>query len=158
MENVRWFGDVGLPDVGEVGGKGANLGELTRAGLEVPPGYVVTAGAYLSVMEEAGTRARLRELMGAEDPGDTGALASAAVAAQRLVQETPLLPEVAEAITKAYTQLGSEVSVAVRSSATAEDAGDTSFAGMNATFTNVSGADQLLERVRDCWASLYGER
>ncbi|MDP3894679.1 phosphoenolpyruvate synthase [Nocardioides sp.] len=158
MESVRWFGDVGLADVGEVGGKGANLGELTRAGLEVPGGYVVTAGAYLSVMEQSGTRARLGELMAAADPGDAVSLASAAAEAQRLVQATPIPPDVAESITKAYADLGSDTSVAVRSSATAEDAGDTSFAGMNATFTNVSGADQLLERVRDCWASLYGER
>lgn len=158
MEIVRWFEDVGLADVSDVGGKGANLGELTRAGLPVPPGYVVTAGAYLAAMEHGGTRARLRELLDAADPGDAAALATAASAAQRLIQETPIPPDLADAVIKAYGELGSDVVVAIRSSATAEDAADTSFAGMNATFTNVSGSDELMERVRDCWASLYGER
>jgi len=158
MKIVRWFDEIGLADVNELGGKGANLGELTRAGLPVPRGYVITAGAYLAAMEADGTRARLQDLLGAADPSEAAALATAAAAAQRLVRDAPVPPDMADAVIKACVELGSGVSVAVRSSATAEDAGDTSFAGMNATFTNVSGPEELMERVQDCWASLYGER
>ena len=96
--------------------------------------------------------------MGRTDPGDPDALAAAATDAQRLVLETPVPAMLADAVVKAYQELGHDVRVAVRSSGTSEDAGDTSFAGMNATFTNVCGATDLLGRLQDCWASLYGER
>jgi pyruvate,water dikinase len=158
MQIIRWFDELSLSDVDEVGGKGANLGELTRAGFPVPTGFVVTSSAYLAAMEGSGARARLSDLMARTDPGDPAALSSASAAAQDLVHASPLPEEVERAVVKACHELGDDVSVAVRSSGTSEDAGDTSFAGMNATFTNVVGPDQVLDRIRACWASLYGER
>ena len=158
MEPVRWFDDIGLADVDQVGGKGANLGELTRAGLPVPRGFVVTSGAFLEAIALSGVRDRLRELVSEVAPDDAGALSRAAEAAQELVRSTPVPGRIGEAVIKAYHELGDRLRVAVRSSATAEDAGDTSFAGMNATFTNVTGDAEVLARLSDCWASLYGER
>ncbi|KRE92263.1 phosphoenolpyruvate synthase [Nocardioides sp. Soil774] len=158
MDTIRWFEDLSLADVDAAGGKGANLGELTRAGFPVPRGFVVTSSAYLSAVEESGARRQLVDLMSGVAPGDPVALAGAAAHAQDLVRASAVPPEVEGALVEAYLLLGDEVSVAVRSSGTSEDAGDTSFAGMNATFTNVVGAAALVERVRDCWVSLYGER
>ncbi len=158
MEIIRWFQELRLTDVDAAGGKGANLGELTSAGFPVPPGFAVTAQAYLESIDSAGVRDRLRELTLKVDPEDPAALASAARQAQELVRGTPLPTPVEEAVGKAYQELGDGVRVAVRSSGTTEDAGDTSFAGMNATFTNVTGVQEVLARIRDCWASLYGER
>lgn len=158
METVRWFDDIGLADVEQVGGKGANLGELRRAGLPVPRGFVVTSGAFLEAIALSGARDRLRALIQDVAPDDSEALARAAEAAQGLVRSTPVPRQIGEAVVKAYLELGDRCRVAVRSSATAEDAGDTSFAGMNATFTNVTGRAEVLARLSDCWASLYGER
>jgi pyruvate,water dikinase len=158
MDTIRWFDDVRLTDVDEVGGKGANLGELTGAGFPVPHGFVVTSGAFLEALDLSGARTRLRELMERTEPGDPASLAAAATTAQQLVHDTPVPAALSEAVRKAYQELGDDVPVAVRSSGTSEDAGDTSFAGMNATFTNVVGVDDLLTRLRDCWVSLYGER
>ncbi len=158
MDTIRWFEDLHLADVDVAGGKGANLGELTSGGFPVPRGFVVTSGAYLDSIERSGARDVLRDLVARTDPSDAQALAAAATEAQRLVSRTPVPDEVGRAVLQAYDRLGADVRVAVRSSGTSEDAGDTSFAGMNATFTNVRGAADLLDRVRDCWASLYGER
>jgi pyruvate,water dikinase len=153
---IAWFDQLGREDGPRAGGKGANLGELTRAGLPVPPGFVILAGAYLEAMDAAGVRAELRDLATAGDePGARHAAAERAIA---LVQGAGV-PEVLGAdIAAAYARLGRDVRVAVRSSATAEDTAGTSFAGMNQTFTNVEGEAELLDRLRDCWASLYGPR
>jgi pyruvate,water dikinase len=158
METIRWFDELQLSDVGDVGGKGANLGELTQAEFPVPKGFVVTSGAYLETMDLSGARTRLSDLISRTDPDDPAALADAAKKAQQLVRESEMPELIAETVVKAYQELGDDVRVAVRSSGTSEDAGDTSFAGMNATFTNVLGSADLLARIRDCWASLYGER
>lgn len=157
MQAIRWFDQIGLNDVGQVGGKGANLGELTRAGLPVPPGFVITSNAYLDAIERTGARTDLQKIIADVDADDPASLSSAAKAARTVIKGSPLPPDVAAAVVAAYRKLGG-VRVAVRSSGTNEDAGDTSFAGMNATFTNVAGEAELLDRVVDCWASLYGER
>ncbi|MGJ0558353.1 phosphoenolpyruvate synthase [Methylocystis sp.] len=157
MIPVLWFDEISLDDVLAVGGKGANLGELTRAGLPVPRGFVVTSDAFLDALERSGGRDRLNQLMSEVDPGDPVSLAEGASAAQELLRSTPVPEQTAAAVLKAYHELGHDVRVAVRSSGTTEDAGDSSFAGMNATFTNV-GPGELLARIQDCWASLYGER
>jgi hypothetical protein len=158
MEAIRWFEEIGLTDVGLVGGKGANLGELTAAGLPVPPGFVVTADAYLEAVAESGARARLARLLGGLNADDHASLAETHQAARAEILATTIPAETADAIADAYRRLGDDVAVAVRSSGTTEDAGDSSFAGMNASFTNVIGLPNLLARVKDCWASLYGER
>jgi pyruvate,water dikinase len=158
MEAIRWFGEIGLTDVGLVGGKGANLGELTTAGLPVPPGFVVTAAAYLEAISGSGARARLARLLSELNADDPSSLAETQRAARKEIMATPIPAEIADAIENAYRAIGHDVAVAVRSSGTTEDAGDNSFAGMNASFTNVIGLPNVLTRVKDCWASLYGER
>jgi pyruvate,water dikinase len=158
VELVRWFEQIRLADVGLVGGKGANLGEMAVAHLPVPPGFVVTSDAYRYAVTSAGVDGPLAAVLAgviAEDPAD---LTRAANEAQRLVRSINLPADLASAILDAYHRLGEGAPVAVRSSGTGEDAGDTSFAGMNATFTNVAGDDDVLTNVVDCWASLYGAR
>lgn len=153
---VLWLDDVRAADLETVGGKGASLGELTGAGLPVPPGFVVTAGTYRAFIEEAGID---EELFGAMDvdPEDSAALKEASERAHELILETPFPEEVREEILAAYEELGEDTFVAVRSSATAEDLPDASFAGQQETFLNVQG-EKLLERVKECWASLFSQR
>jgi len=157
---VSWFDEVGGDDVTTVGGKGANLGELTRAGLPVPPGFVVTADAFRRAMDEGGVRAdlqrRFAEALATVD--DPAALAASARDLQALVRKAGVPPSVAAAVLDAYHRMGDAVPVAVRSSATAEDTAGTSFAGMHETFANVVGDDAVLSHLVDCWASLFGER
>ncbi len=153
---VRRFAEIGKTDTRLAGGKGANLGELARAAFPVPPGFIVTADAYLQSMAAAGVRERLVEL--AKTPTqDDAALARVAAELKQIVREAGPTDQVRDAVARAYQELG-DVRVAVRSSATSEDAAGTSFAGMNETFTNVSGLEQLLERLVDCWASVWGKR
>ncbi|MFB6157035.1 MAG: phosphoenolpyruvate synthase [Haloferacaceae archaeon] len=154
---VVWLDDVRAGDLSRVGGKAASLGELTAAGLPVPPGFVVTADTYRTFIEEAGIDAELFDAMDV-DPEDSAALEAAHERAHELITDTPLPETVREEILAAYRSLGDgEAFVAVRSSATAEDLPDASFAGQQETFLNVTG-DDLLERVRECWASLFSQR
>ena len=155
---VRSFAQLRKGDTEIAGGKGANLGELTAAGLPVPPGYVVTAQAYLRALDEAGTRDALLEIVARLDANDAGALERAAERLQQLVNRTPVPAAIASAIIDAYRALGENVRVAVRSSATMEDTAGTSFAGMNETFTNVTGERELLAAIVRCWASVWGKR
>ncbi len=158
---VRMFTRLGREDVDYAGGKGANLGELTRAGLPVPPGFVIGAPAYASFCADTGLRRRLSELLDGLDVEDTDALQAAAEAARALFDQTPVPEPLALEIRSAYQRLAGEdpqTSVAVRSSATAEDTASTSFAGMNETFLNVSGTNAVIDAVRRCWRSLFGAR
>ncbi|MCA9615126.1 MAG: phosphoenolpyruvate synthase, partial [Myxococcales bacterium] len=155
---VRGFGELSLADTDVAGGKGANLGELTRAKLPVPGGYVVTAAAYLEAVEQAGLRAMLAETARSLRDGDAKAFEEASALLRARFAGVVVPDVVRGAVLEAYAALGSNVRVAVRSSATAEDSADASFAGMNATFTNVTGPDALLARVVDCWASLWSAR
>ena len=150
--------EVGGGDVGLVGGKGANLGELIRAGFPVPPGFVVTAAAYLTAMDRAGIRAQLLEAARSAGSGSPDQLAERAAALAAQVRAAGMPEDLRAAILGAYHALGPSVRVAVRSSATMEDAAGTSFAGMHETFTNVEGDEQLLTRISDCWASVFGAR
>ncbi|HSP29822.1 MAG TPA: PEP/pyruvate-binding domain-containing protein, partial [Ilumatobacteraceae bacterium] len=149
--------DVGIGDVELVGGKGANLGEMIAAGFPVPPGFVVTADAYLDAMERAGLRHELAESARRAAGLTPEELAETARQDRASVRNATLPSELADDVLARLEALGPNVRVAVRSSATAEDSTDTSFAGMNETFTNVRGPD-LVERITDCWASLFGER
>ena len=152
------FDELGVGDVAVAGGKGANLGELSGAGFRVPPGFVVGAPAYLRAMDEGGVRAEISRLERSIDVDDAAALDEGSARLQELVRKAGLPAPLRSELLDAYHRLGASVSVAVRSSATAEDAADMSFAGMNSTFTNVRGDDDLCERVVDCWASLFGRR
>ena len=152
------FDQISLADAPAVGGKGANLGEMANAGFPVPAGFVVRAEAYLDAIDAAGVRDELQSLRSDLDATDDAALAAVSEKSRAIVRGLTLPEPTAAAIREAYERLGADVNVAVRSSGTAEDSGETSFAGMNETFTNVCGVDAVLKRVVDCWASLYGER
>lgn len=143
--------------MGSVGGKGANLGELVAAGFPVPDGFVVTAQAYLAAMDAAGVRRDLMERFSAIDTEDPTALRQASLALTDMVLGAPMPESLAAEIAEACGQLG-DGPVAVRSSATSEDSAGTSFAGMHLTITDVVGADAIIDAVRRCWASLFGER
>ncbi len=154
---VLGLSSVGTSDVGSVGGKGANLGEMLAQGFPVPDGFVVTASAYLRSIEEAGVRDRLRAITNEAARSSPARLAVLAEEARRLIASVDVPDDLVAAITSAYTQWCEGHRVAVRSSATAEDTAETSFAGMNESFTNVIDVD-LIERITDCWVSLFGER
>lgn len=157
MPAIRWFDELSIHDIPQAGGKGANLGELTRAGIAVPPGFVIAADAYLAAMDEGGVRTELLTIERDVPGDDAGVVEAAADRLQSLVRKAAVPDRLRADILAAYTRLGSGP-VAVRSSATAEDTAGTSFAGMNATFTNVQGDEALVAAVVDCWASLYGTR
>jgi pyruvate,water dikinase len=161
IDPVRRFSELRKGDVDYAGGKGANLGELTSAGVPVPPGFVVGAPSYAAFCDEAGLRERLAEILDGVDVEDTAALSQAAEKARALFDETPMPDWLERAIRDAYAELtGSDgpVPVAVRSSATAEDTASASFAGMNETYLNIIGADAVIDAVRRCWRSLFGAR
>ena len=146
---------------GASGGKGANLGELTVGGLPVPRGFVITATAYLQAMEQAGIRGQLRDESFAAARGESAVLQAKAEALAKQVCTAGVPRPLAELIGEAYRALSGEnapARVAVRSSATAEDAVGTSFAGMHETFTNVAGLEAVLDAVVNCWASVFGAR
>ncbi|MGA2931857.1 MAG: phosphoenolpyruvate synthase, partial [Acidimicrobiales bacterium] len=158
MKEIRWFEEIGLKDTGSVGGKGANLGELTAGGLPVPPGFVITGEAYLDAIGKAGIRERLVAILAEARTASQDELDGLASEARDLVHAVPIPKDLAAGIVDGYERLGKDIRVAVRSSGIGEDAEGTSFAGMNETFTNVAGEEQLLARVVDCWASLWGAR
>ena len=142
-----------------VGGKAANLGEMTRAGLPVPPGFCVTTTAYMLVTAGANLEPTLTEIA-ATSADDTARLAELAAAARARLLAAPVPDAVAEAITGAYRALGNgaAIPVAVRSSATAEDLPFASFAGQQDTYLNIVGVEAVLDAVRSCWASLWTDR
>ncbi|PSQ00558.1 phosphoenolpyruvate synthase [Halobacteriales archaeon QS_4_69_31] len=153
---ILWLDEVAGSDLETVGGKAASLGELAGAGLPVPPAFIVTAETYRSFLEETGIAEELFETVDVS-PEDTEAVARAAEHAQELIEETPMPATTREAILGAYDEMGDDPSVAVRSSATAEDLPDASFAGQQETFLNVDRS-RLLDCVQDCWASLFTQR
>lgn len=148
---------IGRDDVPQAGGKGANLGEMIASGFPVPAGFVITATAYLTAIERGGIREALQSAEARAAEAGTEELVALADEARSLILSRDLPVDLTTAIIEAYHELGDGF-VAVRSSATAEDTADTSFAGMNETFTNVSGPQNLVDAVRRCWASLYGAR
>jgi pyruvate,water dikinase len=161
-EGIKWFKDLSKSDVGIAGGKGANLGEMTQAGLPVPPGFTITTPAYRRFAEATGILDQIKGLIGNLDVDDNAALLQAADDAKAIVVGAKMPKDVADLIGGAYKELcdqqGQQVYVAVRSSATAEDTAEASFAGMNETFLNVRGRKAVLDAVKKCWASLYGAR
>ncbi|MDQ3782907.1 MAG: phosphoenolpyruvate synthase [Actinomycetota bacterium] len=164
MAQVRWFDDITMADLPDVGGKNASLGEmitgLTDAGITVPGGFATTAEAFRSHLRTAGLDARITERLGGVDPEDVVALAAAGREIRGWIEETPLPAALGEEITAAYLVLddAGQASVAVRSSATAEDLPDASFAGQQETYLNVVGDEAVLVAVRRVFASLYNDR
>lgn len=162
-KNIAWFKEVGKGDGATVGGKGANLGELTQAGFPVPPGFIITAQAYFDYIKETGLDKKIKTLLDGLNFEDSKDLQRRAEEAQALIKKTPLPEFLKKEITSAYHQLEDDdrtkkLYVAVRSSATAEDLAEASFAGQQATFLNVIGDKGLLQAVLNCWASLFEAR
>jgi pyruvate,water dikinase len=153
---VAWLSAVSASDVNIVGGKAASLGELSSHNLPIPSGFTVTADAYRGFIESTGIADELFEAVDI-DIEDSRALAEAEQRARRLILEAPWPDETRSEILSAFEDLGSDSIVAVRSSATAEDLPDASFAGQQETYLNVS-QDDLLDRIKRCWASLFTER
>ncbi|WP_407431082.1 phosphoenolpyruvate synthase [Methanobrevibacter sp.] len=160
---VQKFEDLNKSDIAIAGGKGANLGELTQAGIPVPPGFVVTAETYQKFMEDTGINDKVLDILDKIDINDTKALQAAAEEIKSIIIETPIPDDMIMFIKEAYNQLCQRVGeedtdVAIRSSATAEDLPEASFAGQQDTFLHVSGDEEVIEYVRKCWASLFEAR
>ncbi len=156
MSFVRVFGEIGLGDRLSVGGKGANLGELTRAGIAPPPGFVVTTAAFDKFLET--TSGFIRDALAALKADDLPAIEAAGKIIRERIETTAFPADVERDIRAAHAALcGGDASapLAVRSSATSEDGEDASFAGLQDTYLWLRGADGVLAHVRRCWASLY---
>lgn len=153
--------DVGKNDLAMVGGKGASLGEMINAGIPVPGGFAVTAQAFRDFLDRSGISQKLFDALKV-DINDQSQLLKAEKAAKKLIMDARVPADIEAAIKSAYEDMikkeGKEVFVAVRSSATAEDLPDASFAGQQETYLNVRGAQAVFDSVRKCWASLYGAR
>lgn len=157
MNTVLDFQEIKKEDVMTAGGKGANLGEMTAAGIAVPGGFVVTADAYKAFIKENHLGEMFRKEL-TEAGKDETKLLDAAKKFRHAISEGKLPEEVEKAVREKYAQLGEQARVAVRSSATAEDLPDASFAGQQETYLNVRGAEAVLTQIRNCYASLWGNR
>jgi pyruvate, water dikinase len=163
---VRFFDEFGIDDVPLVGGKNASLGEmyrkLTAEGVRVPDGFAITAGAYRYMLDEAGAWGALHEALDGLDPADVAGLARAGKQAREIVYGAGLPEDLRREILAGYRRLqeeyGEGLSLAVRSSATAEDLPTASFAGQQETFLNIRGEESLLDACRRCFASLFTDR
>jgi pyruvate,water dikinase len=158
-EVIGWFADIGLNDRPQVGGKGGSLGELQRAGIAVPPGFVLKTGAFerfIQALErKAPVRSRVEALVGGSLAATTASCAEIRARVEAEELPTDVLDEIASAHAALCGNDGRTPPVAVRSSATTEDAADASFAGLQDTYLWVTDLKQTLARVRSCWASLY---
>ena len=166
--DILWFSEIGLTDLDRVGGKNASLGEmvqnLTSAGVKVPDGFATTADSYRRFLSDSGLDQRIIERLRGLDIDDVTELAAAGKEIRGLMRGTPFLPEFESQIRAAYAALvekhggSDDISWAVRSSATAEDLPDASFAGQQETFLNVRGIENILPAIKDVFASLYNDR
>lgn len=163
-KNILWFSEVGKEDTKIVGGKGANLGEMVNAGFPVPNGFIVTADAYTAFLEKQNLVEKINDYLRQCDINDSRSLQQSSETIKRLIKKTRVPKEIADDIIEAYLSLDkgklsfSQPLVAIRSSATAEDLPTASFAGQQATFLNVKGEANVVEKVKDCWASLFEAR
>jgi pyruvate,water dikinase len=166
MKFVKWFEEFGAKDVALVGGKNASLGEMIRnlgkKGVNVPPGFAITAEAYKYVVEKVGISQKIRDTLANLDTHDMKNLAERGEKIRNLIANSSCPKELEEEIRVCYRKMeerfGKNVDVAVRSSATAEDLPTASFAGQQTSYLNVRGEDDLLEKVMDCFASLFTNR
>lgn len=155
---VIWFTDPDATDLSQVGGKGANLGNMTAKGFTVPPGYVVGTAAYLAHIEGAGIRDQIADLLGSIDYADAQGLEDKVAEIRKLIAGSTMPEAVRADIARAYDRLGSDKFVAVRSSGTAEDLEGASFAGLHDTYLDIIGHNALIDAVRRCWASMWTGR
>ncbi|MGH7670662.1 MAG: PEP/pyruvate-binding domain-containing protein, partial [Gemmatimonadaceae bacterium] len=160
------FEDIRMTDVDRVGGKNASLGEmighLTSSGVRVPGGFATTAAAFRDFLGQGGLAARIAQALGALDIEDVNALARTGAQLRKWVLDTPLPPKLESEIKAHYERLvagsGADMSFAVRSSATAEDLPDASFAGQQESYLNIHGVQNVLTAVKETFASLYNDR
>ncbi|ABZ76271.1 phosphoenolpyruvate synthase [Shewanella halifaxensis HAW-EB4] len=165
QQYVLWYQELGMGDVNKVGGKNASLGEmisnLSNAGVQVPGGFATTSFAFNEFLEQSGLNQKIYEILETLDVDDVNALATAGAQIRQWVIDTPFHPEFEQAVRESYDKLSSETndaSFAVRSSATAEDMPDASFAGQQETFLNVKGYEAVLEATKHVFASLFNDR
>jgi pyruvate,water dikinase len=165
QSDVLWFETVRNTDVPIVGGKNASLGEMINAGMPVPPGFAVTAYAYEKFIKQTGIAKKIYQIISetVTDPNDPKQYDAASKKIRKLIEKTPMPPKIAKSIKDAYRELNKRFNlkatfVAVRSSATAEDLPDASFAGQQETYLNVKGPVELLGKVVKCWSSLFTPR
>ncbi len=165
-QHILWFDQINMNDVATVGGKNASLGEMIsnmrEAGVTVPNGFATSATSYFEFLEQSGLGARIKTALEHLDIEDVETLAETGRSIRKWIVETPFTPDFIAAISQAYEQLlkqsDGQMTVAVRSSATAEDLPDASFAGQQETFLNVSGIDEVLQAIKHVFASLYNDR
>ncbi|MBL4816113.1 phosphoenolpyruvate synthase [Shewanella sp.] len=165
QQYVLWYQELGMGDVNKVGGKNASLGEmisnLANAGVQVPGGFATTSYAFNEFLEQSGLNQKIYDILDILDVDDVKALATAGAQIRQWVIDTPFHPEFEQAVRDSYDKLSSETkdaSFAVRSSATAEDMPDASFAGQQETFLNVKGYDAVLVAMKHVFASLFNDR
>ncbi len=164
-ELVIWFQELRKTDIPSVGGKNANLGEMTSVGIPVPPGFAITAYSYKKFIEGTGISEKIYEIIDktVTNPDDPKQYELASKKIRELIEATPMPKEIEDAIRNAYEQLSKRLNVenafvAIRSSATAEDLPDASFAGQQETYLNIKGADDVLQHTIKCWSSLFTPR
>ncbi|MBA7624670.1 Phosphoenolpyruvate synthase [subsurface metagenome] len=157
QKNIVWFNEVTKKDIPLVGGKGANLGEMTNLHIPVPPGFIVTANAYYDFLRKSKITDKIRSLLKPLDYNNSKQLQQIADQIKQLILNATMPPELASEIQQNYLKMGGGL-VAVRSSATAEDLPEASFAGQQSTFLNVNGEKEVIAAVQDCWASLFNPR
>lgn len=159
---ILWFKDIKMTDLPLVGGKCASLGEMTQElsglGVTVPNGFAITVKAYEDFLSQNGLLNDIQGMLGKLDISDVNSLAITAKAIREQILKTPLTKEIENSILDSYKKLGKNITVAVRSSATAEDLPDASFAGQQETYLNIEGEEQLLQAVRKVYASLFTDR
>ncbi|MBU0461917.1 MAG: phosphoenolpyruvate synthase, partial [Nanoarchaeota archaeon] len=173
VKRIAWFKEISKNDIGVAGGKGANLGEMYNIGLPVPPGFVVTAQTYKEFIERTKIKALIQQILSEiTDYQDNDMLQEKANEVQKLILKTNVPEDIGSDIIEAYDVMDAESTqgktekilqksqpfVAVRSSATAEDLPEASFAGQQATFLNIKGDSQIVQAVKACWASLFTAR
>ena len=158
---IYWFKEIDKGDIGLVGGKGANLGEMTKMELPVPPGFIVSASAYFYFIKENNLEDKIKNYLKFVDSDDPHTYQIASEKIKSLMKKSIMPKDLSLEIMKAYLKIGSKLKdplVAIRSSATAEDLPEASFAGQQETFLNVKGEVNVVNRVKDCFASLFEPR
>ncbi|MFH0922921.1 MAG: phosphoenolpyruvate synthase, partial [Candidatus Micrarchaeota archaeon] len=167
MKAIYWFSEINKGDLAIAGGKGANLGEMFNSGFPVPEGFCISAEAYFEFIRKNGIDRVIRDKLAKLDVNDTRALDKVSQELKNAILNAKMPQDLRADITRAYNKLcgtefvpsmAEEVFVAVRSSATAEDLPEASFAGQQETYLNIKGADALADAVKKCWASLFGAR
>lgn len=162
-DDILWFKELHLSDVDIVGGKGGNLGEMYNLDIPIPNGFVVTVKAYFQFIEENNLKPKIKDILKTTDVDQPDQLLTASKKIRALINKSPINPQLATDIMKYYKKLSDfgglkNVPVAVRTSATAEDSADASFAGQGDTFLNVIGEANVINRIRSCWSSLFTPR